>query len=150
VIANKFKDKSLQEDNYSDVSNRVPNNDDKMPLNDLMASWFRGQDLEDRPLPEDRPPGLDSIDMESQGSPESESEQDYDDNRASVLGYRDFVLDTEAFQWLLTRLCTEFRLVSTEPKAMEKIRQHIVSSLKSTRSIQQKGPSRRAQGHFRA
>jgi hypothetical protein len=121
----------VQEDNPPDVPERMSTDEGKMPLNDLMASWFRGQELGEK-----APPEADDIDMKPQDS--AEFEQDDDDSRASALGYQDFVLNTEAFRWLLTRLHTEFRLVSTEPKAMEAIRQNIVSSLKSNHVFSRK------------
>ncbi|KAH8172227.1 Pfs domain protein [Sarocladium implicatum] len=116
--------------------------DEKMPLNDLIASWFEGQgEGQDRGLSQaqepvindtaDSPAGTDiSEARQTKSTPSAKSEEIDDGNSASIMGYRSLVLETDAFKWLLARLRSEMRLVSTEPKAMEAIRSKIFSSLR--------------------
>ncbi|KAH6971155.1 hypothetical protein BKA56DRAFT_678283 [Ilyonectria sp. MPI-CAGE-AT-0026] len=123
-IANAFKDRGLRkEEDPPDASK--PDGED-IPLDELMSSWFARQDLssvrEEKSI-QGLHEGFDDVVLNSG------QDQDTHHHIASTTGYRDLILDTHAFRWLLARLRVEMRLVPTEPKSMETISQTIVSSL---------------------
>ncbi|KAJ2974973.1 hypothetical protein NUW58_g8490 [Xylaria curta] len=64
------------------------------------------------------------------------------------LDYQEFVFSTEAYKWLLSRLWREFRLVPTEPNAIQVIRDKIMSSLPSAHKISRKLSSRSCRARF--
>lgn len=66
---------------------------------------------------------------------ENESEELLD---SQLRAYRAFIPSTEAYEWLLTRLLREYRLVPTEPGTLQKIRTTIMSSLPSNHRISRK------------
>lgn len=138
-IANAFKDRGLQEEDPPDTPRA---NGEKIPLSELMSSWFARQDLtsvhEEASIQGLRE-GFDDVDLDSRQSPRAD--QDAQDHIASTMGYRDLVLDTNAFRWLLARLRMEMRLVPTEPKSMETISQTIVSSLRSSHVLSREAHS---------
>ncbi|KAF5971617.1 Pfs domain-containing protein [Fusarium bulbicola] len=51
------------------------------------------------------------------------------------------ILQTTAFEWLLSRLLKEFRLTPVEPYAMQSISQGILTALPPTRSVSRKAPT---------
>ncbi|KAI0193485.1 hypothetical protein F4808DRAFT_453229 [Astrocystis sublimbata] len=122
--------KKLHDESLGNGTHRVTANDEKMSLDELMNSWFRGQDngLES-------PPMFRSGETISDSKPTYLDEQEYDNERALAMGYRNVVLESEAFRWLLVRLHTELRLASTNPGAMESIRREILASLRSTNIV---------------
>ncbi|KAI0146412.1 hypothetical protein GGR57DRAFT_506471 [Xylariaceae sp. FL1272] len=135
VIADAFKKKKHQEESLEEEDNRMASHDDKMPLDELMSSWFQGQDVRETYHPRSQSEQHDT-DMDSLHS------DDYDlaseEKIAVPMGYRDFVLETESFQWLLAHLQSELRLSATEPKTIETIRREIVSSLRSTHILSER------------
>lgn len=65
-----------------------------------------------------------------------------------LLAYQEFIFSTEAYEWLLTRLRTEFRLVPTEPNTIRAIRDKIMSSLPSAHRISRKVSSQSCSARF--
>ena len=133
-----------------------PVQDEKMPLSDLMTSWFQRQNSE--PYQRLEPANNDIADLsavadnlehrETTPTSSAKSEETAEDQNASDMGYRALVLGTDAFNWLLTRLRLEMRLVATEPKAMEAIGSKIVSSLRSPGKFSRKTPSQNLKAIF--
>lgn len=135
--------------------------DEKIPLDDLMASWFKGQfegqdeaqgEAQDSgPLQIQEPANNNTTDspaiknklklQETRSASSAKSEEIDEDENASIMGYRALVPETNAFKWLVARLHLEMRLVSTEPKAMGAIRSKIVSSLPPPGRFSRKVPS---------
>ncbi|KAF7556597.1 hypothetical protein G7Z17_g1345 [Cylindrodendrum hubeiense] len=96
MIAKAFKDRCREEEeNSSDTPDPSPTDGEKMPLNEIMNSWFQKQNLEEIPLHA----GVDDIDSKSR-----ESDEDSDDDSTAMGGYRDLVVDTDAFRWLLAHM----------------------------------------------
>ncbi|KAI1259985.1 hypothetical protein F5Y18DRAFT_406994 [Xylariaceae sp. FL1019] len=135
VITDAFKKKRQEEENLEERNDRTISHDEKMPLDELVSSWLQRQDVGETHDSRSHPEQHD-IDLDSQHS--SNNEQENEENMAVSMGYRDFVLETESFRWLLGRLQSELRLSSTEPKSMETIRREIVASLETTQIISRK------------
>lgn len=123
-IANAFKDRGLRKDEDPPDASKADGED--IPLDELMSSWFAKQDTssvrEDKSI-QGLHERFDDVVLNSG------QDQDTHDHIASTAGYREFILDTHAFRWLLARLRVDMRLVPTEPKSMETISHKIVSSL---------------------
>ncbi|RSL81851.1 hypothetical protein CEP52_017103 [Fusarium oligoseptatum] len=65
-----------------------------------------------------------------------------------LQAYRDFIPGTEAYQWLVTRLQREFRLVPTEPNTIGSIGGAIMSSLPSAHKISRRISTQRCSARF--
>ncbi|RYO94041.1 hypothetical protein DL766_004096 [Monosporascus sp. MC13-8B] len=160
-IAGSFRDKYVQQ--VESLPDRLTTNSDNMPLEDRMSLWFEKQDFEGIRLEEVlidkyletedlRAPGCETSlqgfnralsdgDSSYRDSSESDQEDIQETNNPRLLAYRDFIFNTEAYEWLLTRLRREFRLAPTKPNVMETIRQRITHSLPSTHRVSRKTPS---------
>lgn len=79
------------------------------------------------------------------GVEEIEDEELHD---SRLLAYREFIPSTEAYEWLLTRLQREFRLVSAEPNTIQAIRATVMSSLPTAHRISRKISSQSCSARF--
>ncbi len=116
-----------------------------MNLQERMSLWERNDNFEGIPL-EEKLEGLHPEDIDTQTEDEETDGETVLDNR--LLAYREFIPSTEAYEWLLTRLLRECRLVPTEPNTIQVIRSTIISSLPSDRRISRKVPSHSYRARF--
>lgn len=76
---------------------------------------------------------LEELDSESA---DSEEEEEVSDNW--LRAYREFVLKSESYEWLLGRLRRELHLYSTQPNTIQAIRSTILSSLPKPNRVSKK------------
>ncbi|CAH0047215.1 unnamed protein product [Clonostachys solani] len=153
MISSNFKEKSLHRGDDTSDGTPLPSEGDRIPLQDLMKSWFSSlSNVEIRPENESRDPIIrsDDSDLESQASAHTDTSQDVTegDNDAWLRSYREFIRNSEVFQWLLGRLYVESSLVAAEPRAMEAIRAKIISSLRPSQRISRNASSERFNASF--
>ncbi|KAJ4144622.1 hypothetical protein LMH87_003497 [Akanthomyces muscarius] len=101
-------------------------NSNCMNLQERMSLWERNDNFEGIPL-EEKLEGLDPEDIDTQTEDEETYGETVLDNR--LLAYREFIPSTEAYEWLLTRLLRECRLVPTEPNTIQVIRRDVMVQL---------------------
>jgi hypothetical protein len=118
----------LSEDTSEDAEDSA-SRDDKMPLVELMTSWFNTQNLG----------SINGLDVDAIVEQENDSDN-------TVPNYREF--DSEALEWLLARLRVELRVSPTEPNAKENIRKEIMSLLRPDRPISRGRPSQQFEVEF--
>ena len=100
-----------------------------MSLQDRMALWARNDGLEGGQQ-ETEPEDLEA------SYPDEIEEEDISEN--CLFAYGEFISNTDAYKWLLSRLRNELDLISTEPNTIQAIGDKIMSSLPSTRKISRK------------
>lgn len=128
-----FTDISFKQENYS--IEKGTDNSDVMSLEDRMALWFHNEGLEEARQEEDLVGDEQPTNKATRGVVETEDEELFTN---WLLAYREFVFSTEAYEWLLARLRSEFHLVPTEPNTIRAIGDKIMSSLPPTRRISRK------------
>lgn len=101
-----------------------------------MSLWERNRDLEEFPVEEE-------LEMNPlSGDEDEEMLENW------LFAYREFVLGIDAYDWLLTRLQREFRLVPTEPNTIGVIRGQILSWLPSSQRISRQVSSQSCSSRF--
>lgn len=114
---------------------KATDNMDRMNLHERMSLWEEKESLDEVPSRDDSE-GVDPEGLDPHGGyEEAEFEEAPED---LFYSFRELLHDTEAYEWFLTRLQREFRLVSTEPNAIQQIRNQIRSSLPSADRISRK------------
>ncbi|KAJ8113914.1 hypothetical protein ONZ43_g5031 [Nemania bipapillata] len=115
-----------------------------MPLDDI-KSWLSTTSLGQAGY-------LDPDDIDSQEHDlTQECEMEAEDEEVPenwLLDYQEFVFSTDAYTWLLTRLRREFHLAPTEPNTIRAIRDHITSSMPSSRKISRQSSSQSYRAKF--
>jgi hypothetical protein len=91
---------------------------DKMPLNDLVGSWFKG--LED--------PGNDGYDPGNSGPQNGEEESD-EIQLPALDTYRELFSKAPAYDWLLAQIRRELLLSPQMPNHLDAIQQEIIKVL---------------------
>jgi hypothetical protein len=71
----------------------------------------------------------------------STSQQTEESNMLGLLAYRDFILNSPAYEWLLTSLRKETLLAQPDPNSMLAIRREIINSLPPSRKISRNRPA---------
>ncbi|KAI1753776.1 hypothetical protein F4782DRAFT_545546 [Xylaria castorea] len=154
-IAETFTEMCLEQAGNSPESAAFDSED--MSLEDRMNLWFDKEGSEETRRAEGELNDVDFGDIDPRdarsedsdsapdiGSPTPVSAEEVTEhgNRKTpapmLLGYRDFVFHTEAYEWLLAGLQREFRLTSTEPNTIQTIRQSITSFLPLTHRVSRK------------
>jgi hypothetical protein len=122
-----------------------------MPLTDLMADWQkRLDDVEDVSGSEHDPP-LDIYAVEEEEEDDDDDDDDDDDNddggldessdediAPALYAYREAIVKTATYEWLVTSLRRECLLSKSPPNSMETIKQTIISALPPSRFISRK------------
>lgn len=142
-IASAFTDVSNKQ--HDETTGQPSSSVDAMCLEDRMSHWFQ---TTTQGLEEDDGDGG----VLRYGDPEENEEDNSADEIAddivedkgdhafldSLLAYRQFIFNTEAYRWLLARVRKESYLISTEPNIIGAIRERILSSLPSNHRISRK------------
>ncbi|RYP02811.1 hypothetical protein DL765_010681 [Monosporascus sp. GIB2] len=136
-ISTAFTDISFKQEEDPE---RITNNSDGMSLEERMSLWFQKESFQQVSLEEDL--GLDDIGSQERGigsnGPDSPDIEGEEVPESWLLAYRRFVFSTSAYEWLLTRLRREFRLVPTEPNTIRMVRDKVTFSLPSAHRISRK------------
>ncbi|KAK5997703.1 Conidiophore development regulator abaB [Cladobotryum mycophilum] len=141
---------------HNQYLNRITDSD-KMSLDELLGRWFGEKPFEQVPVQrelEDIAPGDITSDMPQSEARDDQSpenalrEVDDDVLDAQLLALREFVFDSEAYNWLLTRLQGEFQFISTEPNTIQAIRDKIISALTSAHRVSRREPSQTCSATF--
>jgi hypothetical protein len=124
------------------------------PLNDYLQD-VRKLDIQDDPEPDiqDDPEPDTKNDLESSlNNPTIGKHNDIAQDREELMPdsgpYRDFILETPAYKWLVASLRSEATLARGNPDLMESIRETIFSALPSSQKISRKEPSQAYKATF--
>ncbi|KAN0073022.1 hypothetical protein V8E54_009136 [Elaphomyces granulatus] len=129
AIAKQFRDKYFHEESVSDAQTSKT---DKMHWKDKIDFWLERQDG----TQDDTPPQPSINDSNNYLM----SKQTEESNMAGLLAYRDFILNSPAYKWLLASLRKETLLAQANPNSMLAIRQDIINSLPTSHRISRKAP----------
>lgn len=112
-----------------------------MNRQERVSDWLSSENFEQAVLEEYHPGSANCKNVPEppqQVQEPDESDEGEDVTESWIQDYREFIITTPAFKWLLARLRNEIRLVPMKPCSMETIGKEIMSVLPSSRVISRK------------
>jgi hypothetical protein len=142
AIAAQFRDKYSREESDPDLHT---SDADQMHWEDKINFWYERQEG----TQDDAPNSINDCDeeavnylMSQKPNEEGEKEeQNEESNMPKLLAYRNFILNSPAYEWLLASLRRETLLAQADSNTMLAIRQEIINSLPSSHKVSRKRPA---------
>jgi hypothetical protein len=142
-IAEQFRDEYFREESVPDVQ---ASDTDQMHWEDKINYWYDRQGTRDDASPQ---PSINDCNEEGinysmiqQANEEGEGEEENEEiNMPGLHAYRDFILNSPAYEWLLANLRRETLLAQADPNSMLAIKREIINSLPSSHRVSRKRPA---------
>lgn len=122
-----------------------------MNRQERVSDWLNSENFEQAVLQEYHPGSANWQNVPEppqQVQEPDESDEGEDMTESWIQDYREFMITTPAFKWLLARLRNEIRLVPMKPCSMETIGKEVMSALPSSRVISKKMSSQSYRATF--